>query len=142
MKKKFLRIIAGMIMIVGAMFPAQAFAGSCGGVSLFGLDSWYAELECDGGEISESNFKSSNLTGTVIKIIGTIVKDLMFVAGILAVGLMMYGGFLMITSAGSPAAVEKAKKTISGSIIGLVIAIVAYAIVTAVFKLTSTGSIS
>lgn len=110
--------------------------GTCRETTVFGLDPWYAALTCDGnGEISQSNFQGDNLTkNTIPAIVGIVVKDLMFVAGFVAVGFVMYGGFLMVTSAGNPSAVEKAKKTISGALIGLVISILAYAIATTVMK--------
>lgn len=162
MKKKFLTLIVGIMMVIGAMAPSSAVlalneagtgggnnsssnssnrsAGDCsGGVTVFGLDPWWKALDRNGCEILQSNFEGDKLTGTVIKIVAVVVKDLMFVAGFLAVGFVMYGGFLMVTSAGNPGAVEKAKKTISGSIIGLVIAILAYAIVTTVLGVVVNG---
>lgn len=122
------------MILLGAVAPVSAYADSCSSTAFFGLDPWYATLECDGKDISQSNFQSENLSNTVLGIIATVVKDLLFVAGFLAVGLIMYGGFLMVTSAGNPSAVEKAKRTISGSITGLIIAVLAYAIATFVLK--------
>ena len=128
-------------MLVGAAVPAQAFATCGNGVTFLGMDPWYAELECDGeGNVSQENFRGERIAGTVVKIIVTVVKDLMFLGGLLAVVLVMYGGFLMVTSQGSPSGVEKAKKTISGAIVGLIIAILAYAIATTVLKLTGGSS--
>lgn len=126
-------------MMTGAAAPVAAFAedNNCASVKFFGLDSWYSALTCTNGEIDQSNFASEQLPGTVAKIIGVVVKDLLFFAGIGAVVLMMYGGFLFVTSQGSPGAVEKAKKTISGAIVGLVISLLAYAIATFVIKLTT-----
>lgn len=130
-------------MVAGAMAPQATFAATCGnGVTFLGMDPWYAALECDSeGNVAQSNFSTdadgnSRLPGTIVNIIVVIVKDLMFIGGLLAVVLIMYGGFLMVTSAGSPGAVEKAKKTISGAIVGLIIAILAYAIATTVLSLT------
>jgi hypothetical protein len=77
------------------------------------------------------------LAETIGKIVAVVVKDALFLAGFVAVGFVMYGGFLMVTSSGNPSSVEKAKKTISGSIIGLIISILAYAIATAVLSLTT-----
>lgn len=128
-------------MLVGAATPAFAYADSCktDGASFFGLDPWYATLECNGKEISQSNFEAGKMKDTILKIVTTVVKDLLFVAGFIAVGLIMYGGFLMVTSAGNPSAVEKAKKTISGSITGLIISVLAYAIATFVLKVALGG---
>ena len=144
MRKKLLGIIAGMLMVAGALAPTGVFAAACrSDVKFLGMDPWYATLECnENGDISESNFSKDNLQGTVLRIIGTVVKDLMFLGGLLAVGLVMYGGFLMVTSQGNPAGVEKAKKVISGAIVGLIIAILAYAIATTVLKLTMNAGAS
>ena len=139
MRKKIFAFIAGILMLTGAGVPVATYAEQCSGVAFFGLDPWYAALDCDGGEISQSNFGKDQITTTVMRIIGVVVKDLMFFAGIAAVALVMYGGFLMVTSAGDPGAVAKAKKTITGAIIGLVIAILAYAIATTVLRLTTGG---
>ena len=151
MKRKLLILLMGIMVIAGAMMPNAAFAlaaadsgGGGGGnscnsdVNFFGLDPWWAALERDSKcEISQSNFQGDNLKGTIARIVGVVVKDLMFVAGFVAVGFVAYGGFLMVTSAGNPGAVEKAKKTISGALIGLVIAILAYAIVMTVMKVVT-----
>ena len=126
-------------MMTGAVVPAQAFAaGTCAnGVTFFGLDPWYAALDCEDGEISQSNFESGQITSTVGRVIGVVVKDLLFFAGLAAVILIMYGGFQFVTSAGNSGAVEKAKKTITSALIGLAIATLAYAIATFVVKLTT-----
>ena len=143
MKKKIMFLLVGIMMFMGAMVPRAAFAAQCGnGVTIFGLDPWYAALECDGnGEIANSNFQGDQLKTTILNVIGVVVKDLLFVAGFGAVGFVMYGGFLMITSAGNPSGVEKAKKTISGAIIGLIIAVLAYAIVTAIMNVVTAGEV-
>ncbi len=125
-------------MLVGAMTPRMVFADNCANTTIFGMDAWYSVLECDAkGEIAQSNFQGDNLTTTILKVIAVVVKDALFLAGFIAVGFVMYGGFLMVTSSGNPGNVEKAKKTISGSIIGLVISILAYAIATTVLSLTT-----
>lgn len=57
--------------------------------------------------------------------------------GIVAVFVIILGGFNMMTSAGDPGKVKKGKDTILWGIIGLVVAILAYAIVR--FVLTQLG---
>lgn len=137
MRKKFFAFMAGILMMTGATMPVQAFADGCNEVKFFGLDPWYSALTCTNGEIDQSNFESGQITTTVMKVIGVVVKDLLFFAGMAAVVLIMYGGFLFVTSGGNPGSVEKAKKTISGALIGLVISILAYAIATAVLKVVT-----
>ena len=57
------------------------------------------------------------------------VKYLMTFLGIIAVIVILYGGFLWLTAGGNEDRVGSAKKTIIAGIIGLVIIIAAYAIV-------------
>jgi len=61
-----------------------------------------------------------------------IVRYLMTFLGIIAVIVILYGGFLWLTAGGNEDRVGSAKKTIIAGCIGLVIIIAAYAIVTIV----------
>lgn len=138
MKKKIFGILMGVMMVAGATMPVSVFASGCKETKFFGLDPWYAALECDGnGEISVNNFKEGAITGTVLKVVGVVVKDLLFFAGMAAVVLVVYGGFQFVTSAGNPGGIEKAKKTIEAALVGLVIAVLAYAIATTVMKIVT-----
>ena len=69
--------------------------------------------------------KSSDLSA----IIKTIVNTLIFVIGIVAVIMIILGGITYATSQGDPAKVKKGKDTVLYGIIGLIIALLAYAIV-------------
>ena len=67
-----------------------------------------------------------------------IINAVLYVVGILAVVVVIIGGIQYTTSGGDQAAVTKAKNTILYGIVGLVIAILAYAIVNFVIgKVTS-----
>jgi len=59
----------------------------------------------------------------------SVVDYLLYIGGIVAVVMIVVGGVQMTTSAGNPAAVAKAKRTIIWSVAGLLVAILAYAIV-------------
>ncbi len=54
--------------------------------------------------------------------------------GVIAVLILLYGGFVWMTAAGDESKVEKAKKTIIAAVIGLVIIFSAFAIVSFVFR--------
>jgi hypothetical protein len=62
-------------------------------------------------------------------IVMNVLTDVFMLAGFVAVGFIIYGGYLYIISHGSSEQIVKAKKTITNAIIGLVIAILATAIV-------------
>lgn len=66
-------------------------------------------------------------------IITTIINVMLFIAGALAVIMIIYGGIRYITAHGDEKQVKVAKDTIVYSVTGLIIAIIAYALVTFIF---------
>jgi len=62
--------------------------------------------------------------------------------GVVAIVIILYGGFIWLTSAGNEEKVGQAKKIITAGIIGLVIIFIAYAIATFVINelVTATGA--
>ena len=68
-------------------------------------------------------------------VFSTIVNVLLFIIGAVAVIMLIYGGFRYTTSAGDSSAVTSAKNTILYAIVGIVVAVLAYAIVN--FVITS-----
>ena len=59
-----------------------------------------------------------------------ILSSVFFVIGALSVIMIIYGGIRYITSAGNPDNVSKARNTITYAIVGLLVALAGYAIVT------------
>ncbi len=72
---------------------------------------------------------NANSGSDVNTIAGNIVSTLLFVAGLLAVIVIIYSGIKYMTANGDKQKIESAKSTLIYAIVGLVIAIVAYAIV-------------
>ena len=66
---------------------------------------------------------------TLTGAIDNIVNTLLFIIGIIAVLVIIIGGIMFATSAGDPSRAKRAKDTILYAVIGLVVAILAYAIV-------------
>jgi len=60
---------------------------------------------------------------------GDVISFVLGALGIVAVLFIVYGGIQYSMSAGEPAKMEKAKKTILYAVIGLIVAIMAFAIV-------------
>ena len=74
-------------------------------------------------------------------VLTTIVNTLLFIIGFLSVIMLIFGGLRYIISGGNAAAVTTAKNTILYAIVGLIIAIFAYAIVNFVIgSLTGTAT--
>ncbi len=63
-----------------------------------------------------------------------IVEGLLGLVGILSVAFIVIGGFQYITSAGNEEQAETGKKTLTNAIIGLVIVILSYIIVTVIIN--------
>ena len=76
---------------------------------------------------------TADLKSTVINITNGVLGLL----GIIAVIMVLIGGFQWMTAAGNQEKVEKAKKVISAAIVGLIIILLAWAIVNFVLKTTS-----
>jgi hypothetical protein len=62
----------------------------------------------------------------------TIIQYLMSFLGLIAVVVILWGGFQWLTAGGNESRVESAKKTIIAGVIGLIVVIAAFAIVTIV----------
>jgi len=67
------------------------------------------------------------------------LRYLMTFLGIIAVIVILYGGFRWLTAAGNEDRVAKAKKTVIAGVIGLIVILAAFAIVT--FVVNTTGGL-
>lgn len=83
----------------------------------------------------------SGIAGTksLSELLIKVIQILLTFAGIIAVSALVIGGFWYITSGGNEELAEKGKKAIINAIIGLVVVILAYAIVT-IISATLTGA--
>lgn len=75
----------------------------------------------------------------VLCILQNIVKFILAIAFIIAVIFLVVGGFRYIVSQGNEEAVEKAKGTITNAIIGIVVIVLAWIILTVVLNLIGKG---
>ncbi|TAL50727.1 hypothetical protein EPN81_01970 [Patescibacteria group bacterium] len=114
MKKLFLKASAWLATLPVLLLPATALAQ---------LSDAKTDLESVGAAIG-----TDATTNDLPELIGNIIKVLLSVLGIIFVVLVVYAGFLYLTSAGEDDKVKKAKKLLSQSVIGLVIIVAAYAI--------------
>ncbi len=85
----------------------------------------------DGVSSSQGDDVPQDLAGDVFK---NVVNILLFIIGAVSVIMLIYGGIRYTTSGGNANSVTAAKNTIMYSIIGLVIAILAFAVVNFVVK--------
>ncbi len=78
----------------------------------------------------------------VDSILKRVTNTMFYLAGIITVIMVIYGGIRFATSAGDPGKAAEAKKTIAYAITGLVIVILAYAIVNFVLDVFDSGPTS
>lgn len=76
---------------------------------------------------------------TVSDVIENVTNWVLALAGSLAVLFIIIGGIRYITSAGNPQLQEAAKKTLTQAIVGLVIVLVSYLIVTVVMRVITSS---
>lgn len=109
------------------MSPLTLFAVQCKH-QFFGLIPWYNYLTLDPNTCDVKNF-SIFQSHDISLILLAIVDDLLRLAGLLAVGFVIYGALQFITSQGSPDATARAQGTIVNALVGLAIAMLAVVIV-------------
>lgn len=127
-KNILLGVLAVATMSSAAIMPA--LAATCPD----GKDKPTIE-ECLEGEEKEGEEKEgikakADLMSTVKKIVDFIIG----LIGVVAVFMVIFGGFQYTTSQGDPGKVKKAKDTILYGIVGLVVALLAFGIVNFVLK--------
>lgn len=104
------------------------FAASCGGGNFLLFPPWYKYLS----GVNDANGLCTPQMGSLSDIwliVAAIIEILLRVAALAAVGYMIYGGFVYLTSQGEPDKTTQARKTITSALVGLVIAISSAAIV-------------
>ena len=113
----------------------STFAVDCEnqGFMVFGLRPWYSGLTTT---VTDANNQQScalkkpdkgdvPLQQYIWMIVLNILVDLFFLVGFAALGFMIYGGFLYMSSAGDPSRAASGKNTLLHATIGLVIAVLA-----------------
>ena len=94
--------------------------------SLSGSVSAQVSKGIDTATTSEMKGKSIDGDKGLIK---TVVNVLLWAVGILSVIMIIFSGFRYITSAGDASKTKSAQSTLTYSVVGLIVAIMAYAIV-------------
>ena len=100
-------------------------AGAASGLLMTSMASASVQSQVQGGV----NAVDPGGSGDFENLITTIVNILLFLIGLLSVIMIIYGGFRFVTSGGSAESVKAAKNTILYAIVGLVVAIMAFAVV-------------
>ena len=113
MKKHFFGIAALVIAMIGFV-PLV--------VSTQGLKDSFAELN------KTATKAGVEQEGDIAKVVGSVINVALSLVGLIFLILMVYGGYLWLTSRGDEGQIDKSKEIIRAAIIGLVIVMSAYAI--------------
>lgn len=125
--KSSLLLVPALALAIG--FAAPVAVGAQASCSTDGSGGIQAGVACSKGDGTPDNLFGAG------GIFTTIVNILLYIIGAIAVIMLIIGGIRYVTSGGDSSAVTAAKNTILYAIIGIIIALLAYAIVN--FVLTS-----
>ena len=123
MKKSIISIAIMTCAVFGASVLSTA--------SLSGSASAQVSEGINTATTSEMKVKSIDGDSGLIK---TVVNVLLWAVGILSVIMIIFSGFRYITSAGDASKTKSAQSTLTYSVVGLIVAIMAYAIVNMVIN--------
>ena len=138
MKNMFKKVMAGFVVVASmalvmtglgvlSSLPVQAACKVDDGIS--------GALQDD---CSRGKGQAKELDGNQ-GIITTIINTMLFIVGLLAVIMIIYAGIRFVTAHGYEKQVTGARQTIIYSVVGLIVAIVAYALVNWVFTQFKTN---
>ncbi len=122
-----------MFSIVQSLFTFAA--GACTKPTFFGISTWYKYFDIKPNrvgvcEVQVEFIKAGKLDPTAVTLLGLGVLDMLLrLAGLVAVGFVIYGGIQYVTSQGESDKTKRALNTIINSLVGLGITTIAAATV-------------
>ena len=79
--------------------------------------------------LSECNVEKTEGEKSLMSNVSMLINVFASVMGFLAIGMIIYGGFMLLTAQGDPARIKRGKDVVLYSVIGLTLVVLAYAIV-------------
>jgi beta-lactamase regulating signal transducer with metallopeptidase domain len=110
------------------VLPSLALAIDCSKCSNSSNLSTQESIQCGSSCASGNNQTSAEATDTLNQTIKTIINLLSVAIGLVAVIMIIFGGFRFVTSGGNPEAAKAARNTLLYAIIGLVVVALAQVI--------------
>lgn len=112
-------MVASMALMASAFVAAPVNAACGDDITLGGATS----EDCSKGEGQASDLFGSD------GIVNTVINTMLFITGLLSVVMIIYAGIRYVTANGDKSKVTSAQNTLLYAIVGLVVSIVAYALV-------------
>ena len=120
-KINLLKVVEVSAVIATTLIPYAAFALDLPGCNRF------------------SGINCSSASGSLTELIIYVINIMLALAGVIAVLFLIIGGFWYITSAGNEETAEKGKGTVINAIIGIIIVVLSYVIVTVLSRLVTSA---
>jgi hypothetical protein len=122
--------IGGSAVSLGAPITVSA-ADECGNESFLGFPAWYKGVTepGEGGCKVVVKDEEDGFARFIWRVALNVIQAFMVALGYATAGMLMYGGFLFITSRGKPEEAAQARSTMQEAFIGLVLSLGAVAIV-------------
>lgn len=124
MKRAFVAIVAGILLVPALVAGGLTFVAPAESAHAVDLRS----VTGTGGDAAKGTGQVDKLDGTG-GVIQTGINILLYIIGVISVIMIIIGGLRYATSGGNASTVTSAKNTILYAVIGLVVAIFAYAII-------------
>ncbi|MCF7917389.1 hypothetical protein K9L27_00050 [Candidatus Gracilibacteria bacterium] len=124
--KKFIAPALGFLAVTGLFFFGLSPLAFAQTVSPSGL--------IDVGDNPQNITDATSFGGSFRDALRTIINYFLFFLGIVATIMVIYGGFLYVTSAGDDAQTEKGKNILIYAAIGIIIILISFAIVNALIS--------
>ena len=123
MKRAFVAIVAGILLVPALVAGSLAFVAPADSAHAINLKD-----SVEGSNSAKGEGQVNSLDGET-GVIRTGINILLYIIGVISVIMIIIGGLRYATSGGNASTVTSAKNTILYAVIGLVIAIFAYAII-------------
>ena len=131
MKKKILKNIVSLAALFLMIMPMLLVASSANATALGPQDLWGKQLDST-GKPTGANIDVSTQTGLGAAdprvVVANVIRVVLGFLGIIAVIIIVIGGFEWMTSGGSDAKAKEGKTRIVNGVIGLLIILAAYGI--------------
>jgi len=134
MSKKFIFSFLILFIVAGFLVSLIPFEAIASGGSVT-----FPTSELDPLNVSQITSSGSEPYRAISVVIGRIIKALLGVVGAVAVLMIVYGGMMILTAAGSPEKVKKGKDVLTWAIIGAIVVLSSYIMVDYVITAIITG---
>ena len=130
-------VAAPALAVTTSLAPAAMAAPAKEGCNtrVLGIPTWYRGVTNSDCSIKTPSGGEAELSEFIWKIVLNIVEMALVIVVYIAVGFVIYGGFLFMTGGGNPSQLEKARKSITNALVGLVISMSAIALTNFIFRI-------